>query len=142
MCPPRGLFSVRWSLFQGASLCVHTGVPESRTAGRCPGQRSWCEPHALPQVQLTVSPLPALSDEDQLLCHFGDSPAHPARVEGDAVICNSPRTIPNTPPGQGEAPVQLLGGHLPSQGCRLRWREHLPGWIEMEAHKRFWFWNP
>lgn len=65
---------------------------------------------APPQVQLTVRPLPALSDEDELLCLFGDSPAHPARVQEDAVICNSPHTIPDTPPGHGEAPMQLPGG--------------------------------
>lgn len=101
--PQRVLFPVRWSLFRGVSSCAHSGAG-SRTAGRCPAQRSWCELRTFHQVQLTVSPLPALSEEDELLCLFGDSPAHPARVEGDAVICNSPRTIPNTPPGQGEAP--------------------------------------
>lgn len=68
---------------------------------------------ALPQVQLTVSPLPALREEDELLCLFGESPPHSARVEGDAVICNSPSNIPSTPPGQGEAVLlQPLGGHF------------------------------
>lgn len=61
------------------------------------------ELHGLPQVQLTVSPLPALSEEDRLLCRFGDAPPHPALVQGDVVICNSTSTVPSTPPGQGEA---------------------------------------
>lgn len=54
------------------------------------------------QVRLSVSPLPNMTKEDELLCLFGDSPPHPARVEDDAIICNSPSSIPTTPPGQGE----------------------------------------
>uniref|UniRef100_A0A8C4MUK5 Plexin B2 n=1 Tax=Equus asinus asinus TaxID=83772 RepID=A0A8C4MUK5_EQUAS len=63
--------------------------------------------------RLTVSPLPALSEEDELLCLFGESPPHSARVEGDAVICNSPSNIPSTPPGQDHVAVnvQLLFRH-------------------------------
>lgn len=64
---------------------------------RAPGQLP-----ALLQVQLTVSPLPALSADDELLCLFGEPPPHPARVEGDTVICNSPSSIPSTQPGEGE----------------------------------------
>nr|XP_031319391.1 plexin-B2 [Camelus dromedarius] len=65
------------------------------------------------EVQLTVSPLPALSKEDELLCLFGDSPPHPARVEGGAVVCKSPSSIPSTPPGQDYVAVniQLLFRH-------------------------------
>ncbi|KAM4882053.1 plexin-B2 [Thomomys bottae] len=68
------------------------------------------------EVQLTVSPLPTLTPEDELLCHFGDLPTHPARVEGDVVICYSPSNIPTTPPGQDHVTVniQLLfkRGHI------------------------------
>ena len=96
---------------------VHTQRCREQDSGHVPRQRTWCELRALRQVQLTVSPLPALSEEDELLCLFGDSPAHPARVEGDAVICNSPRTIPNTPPGQGEAPRGCCVGPCGPRGA-------------------------
>lgn len=73
---------------------------------------------ALSQVQLTVSPLPALSDDDTLLCLFGGSPPHPARLQEGTVVCNSPSrsSLPRTPPGQGEAPAaarqaQARGAH-------------------------------
>uniref|UniRef100_A0A8D2B8M7 Sema domain-containing protein n=2 Tax=Sciurus vulgaris TaxID=55149 RepID=A0A8D2B8M7_SCIVU len=59
------------------------------------------------EVQLTVSPLPALTEQDELLCLFGESPPHPARVEGDAVVCNSPSSIPSTPPGQDHVAVSI-----------------------------------
>ncbi|KAM5288944.1 plexin-B2 isoform 2-T2 [Ctenodactylus gundi] len=64
-------------------------------------------------VRLTVSPLPALTKDDRLLCLFGDSLSHRARVEGDTVICNSPSSIPSTPPGQDHVAVsiQLLFEH-------------------------------
>lgn len=48
------------------------------------------------EVRLSVSPLPTLTEDDELLCLFGDSPPHPARVEDDTVICNSPSSIPCT----------------------------------------------
>ena len=76
-------------------------------------------------MQLTVSPLPALSEEDELLCLFGNSPAHAARVEGDVVICNSPHTIPRTPAGQGEASTQQ--GGWGSRGAGTRLAAHPPG---------------
>ncbi|XP_040843627.1 plexin-B2 isoform X1 [Ochotona curzoniae] len=62
------------------------------------------------EVQLTVSPLPALSADDELLCLFGEPPPHPARVEGDTVICNSPSSIPSTQPGEDHVAmtIQLL----------------------------------
>lgn len=66
------------------------------------------------EVQLTVSPLPDLSaDDDELLCLFGASPPHPARVDGDTVICNSPSSIPSTRPGEDHVAVtiQLLFRH-------------------------------
>lgn len=65
------------------------------------------------EVQLTVSPLPDLSADDELLCLFGASPPHPARVEGETVICNSPSSIPSTRPGEDHVAVtiQLLFRH-------------------------------
>ncbi|XP_062930807.1 plexin-B2 isoform X2 [Cynocephalus volans] len=65
------------------------------------------------EVQLTVSPLPALSEGDKLLCLFGESPAHKARMKGDAVVCDSPSSIPGTPLGQDHVAVtiQLLFEH-------------------------------
>lgn len=62
------------------------------------------------QVRLSVSPLPTLTEEDELLCLFGESPPHRARVEGDTVICNSSSNIPSTPPGQGEISYSLAPG--------------------------------
>uniref|UniRef100_A0A8C9PME2 Sema domain-containing protein n=1 Tax=Spermophilus dauricus TaxID=99837 RepID=A0A8C9PME2_SPEDA len=59
------------------------------------------------EVQLTVSPLPALTEKDEVLCLFGESPPHPARVEGNAVICNSPSSIPSTPTGQDHVAVSI-----------------------------------
>ncbi|XP_058164981.1 plexin-B2 isoform X2 [Dasypus novemcinctus] len=57
------------------------------------------------EVHLTISPLPALTEDDKLLCRFGDSPPHRARLEGGVVICNSPSSIPSTPPGQDHVAV-------------------------------------
>lgn len=57
---------------------------------------------SLLQVEMTISPLPALNEEDELLCHFGESPPQVARVKGDMVACYSPNKIPPTLPGQGE----------------------------------------
>lgn len=71
------------------------------------------------QVQLTVSPLPALAEEDEVLCVFGGSPPHPARVEGEVVTCNSPSSIPSTPPGQGKAPPAALEPVSCPAGCAL-----------------------
>lgn len=59
------------------------------------------------EVRLSVSPLPTLTEDDELLCLFGDSPPHPARVEDDTVICNSPSSIPSTPPGQDHVDVSI-----------------------------------
>ncbi|XP_072452533.1 plexin-B2 isoform X3 [Notamacropus eugenii] len=59
------------------------------------------------EVRLTVSPLPALTMNDDLQCSFGDSPAHPAHVEGETIICNSPNTIPPTPAGQDHVEVRI-----------------------------------
>ncbi|KAM9228913.1 plexin-B2 isoform 2-T4 [Dugong dugon] len=91
------------------------------------------------EVQLTVSPLPTLREEDELRCLFGDSPPHRARVEGDTVVCNSPNVIPSTPPGQDHVTVSIqlllhqrnisLTSHLyPFYDCReaMHLVENLP----------------
>ncbi|XP_021039704.1 plexin-B2 [Mus caroli] len=59
------------------------------------------------EVRLSVNPLPTLTEDDELMCLFGDSPPHPARVEDDTVICNSPSSIPSTPPGQDHVDVSI-----------------------------------
>lgn len=53
------------------------------------------------QVKLTVSPLPALNSDDQLLCTFGDT-THPAQLNEGVIICGPPKVIPPTPEGQGK----------------------------------------
>ncbi|EGW01043.1 Plexin-B2 [Cricetulus griseus] len=65
------------------------------------------------QVRLSVSPLPTLTQEDELLCLFGEPPPRSAQVEGDAIICDPPSSIPSTPPGQDHVAVssQLLFKH-------------------------------
>lgn len=77
------------------------------------------------QVLLTISPLPALSEDDELLCHFGDSPLLPAHVEGDTVACYSPNSIPATPPGQGEPHPRSCGTFLPASSFLSA--QHLSG---------------
>ncbi|XP_006888079.1 PREDICTED: plexin-B2 [Elephantulus edwardii] len=91
------------------------------------------------EVQLTVHPLPTLRGDDQLLCLFGDSPAHPAHVEGNFIRCTSPSIIPSTPPGQDHVTVSIqlllqqnnifLTSHLyPFYDCReaMHLVENLP----------------
>ncbi|KAK2121939.1 Plexin-B2 [Saguinus oedipus] len=90
---PRAEEASHWLWSRSKSCVAITSAQPQNMSRRAQGE-----------VQLTVSPLPALNEEDELLCLFGDSPPHPARVEGNTVICNSPNSIPVTPPGQGEAP--------------------------------------
>ncbi|XP_037369244.1 plexin-B2 isoform X2 [Talpa occidentalis] len=91
------------------------------------------------EVQLTISPLPALGEDDELLCLFGNSAPHSARVEGDTVVCNSPSEIPATPPGQDHVAVNIslhfkkenvfLTSHLyPFYDCKeaMSLEKHLP----------------
>lgn len=52
-------------------------------------------------MKLTVSPLPALNSDDQLLCTFGDT-THPAQLNEGVIICGPPKVIPPTPEGQGK----------------------------------------
>uniref|UniRef100_A0A8C4N203 Plexin B2 n=1 Tax=Equus asinus asinus TaxID=83772 RepID=A0A8C4N203_EQUAS len=97
---PRASESGHWLWSRDESCVAITGAQPQNMSRRAQGE-------------LTVSPLPALSEEDELLCLFGESPPHSARVEGDAVICNSPSNIPSTPPGQDHVAVnvQLLFRH-------------------------------
>ncbi|KAM5333552.1 plexin-B2 isoform 2-T2 [Glossophaga mutica] len=94
--------SGHWLWSRGESCVTVTGARPQNMSRRAQGE-----------VQLTVSPLPALGEEDKLLCRFGDSPPHPALVKGDVVICNSTSTVPSTPPGQDHVAVdiQLLFQH-------------------------------
>ncbi|XP_015424204.1 PREDICTED: plexin-B2 [Myotis davidii] len=92
---PRAEESGHWLWSREESCVTVTGAQPQNMSRRAQGE-----------VQLTISPLPALG-EDKLLCLFGDSPAHPARVEGDAVVCNSPSNIPSTPSGQDHVAVEI-----------------------------------
>ncbi|XP_045434668.1 plexin-B2 isoform X1 [Pipistrellus kuhlii] len=92
---PRAEESGHWLWSREESCVTITGAQPQNMSRRAQGP-----------VQLTVSPLPALG-EDKLLCLFGDSPAHPARVEGDTVVCSSPSSIPSTPPGQDHVAVEI-----------------------------------
>uniref|UniRef100_A0A8D2LM27 Plexin B2 n=1 Tax=Varanus komodoensis TaxID=61221 RepID=A0A8D2LM27_VARKO len=53
------------------------------------------------EVKLTLSPLPDLNEDDQLWCQFGEN-IHQAQLEGEAIICYPPNTIPPTIEGQGK----------------------------------------
>lgn len=53
------------------------------------------------QVELTVTPLPELNEDDKLWCHFGEM-SHQAELQGEAIICQPPNKIPPTPEGQGK----------------------------------------
>ncbi|XP_062439111.1 plexin-B2 isoform X2 [Rhea pennata] len=63
------------------------------------------------KVELTVSPLPALTDGDQLVCTFGET-IRDAQLKEGVVICNPPDLIPPTPKGQDHVsvPLQLTFG--------------------------------
>ncbi|XP_035130071.3 plexin-B2 isoform X1 [Callithrix jacchus] len=93
---PRAEEASHWLWSRSKSCVAITSAQPQNMSRRAQGE-----------VQLTVSPLPALSEEDELLCLFGDSSPHPARVEGNTVICNSPNSIPVTPPGQDHVAVTI-----------------------------------
>uniref|UniRef100_G1QII8 Plexin B2 n=1 Tax=Nomascus leucogenys TaxID=61853 RepID=G1QII8_NOMLE len=93
---PRAEEASHWLWSRSKSCVAVTSAQPQNMSRRAQGE-----------VQLTVSPLPALSEEDKLLCLFGESPPHPARVEGEAVTCNSPSSIPVTPPGQDHVAVTI-----------------------------------
>ncbi|XP_023365097.1 plexin-B2 isoform X3 [Otolemur garnettii] len=125
---PRAEETSHWLWSRNRSCVVVTGAEPQNMSRRAQGE-----------VQLTISPLPALSEEDELLCFFGKSPSHVARVEGDTVFCNSPSSIPSTPPGQDHVIVSIqlffkrgkifLTSHLyPFYDCReaMSLEENLP----------------
>ncbi|XP_025936353.1 plexin-B2 isoform X2 [Apteryx rowi] len=58
------------------------------------------------KVELTVSPLPTLTDSDRLLCTFGET-IHYAQLKEGVVICDPPDLIPPTPKGQDHVSVPL-----------------------------------
>ncbi|XP_044279378.1 plexin-B2 isoform X2 [Varanus komodoensis] len=58
------------------------------------------------EVKLTLSPLPDLNEDDQLWCQFGEN-IHQAQLEGEAIICYPPNTIPPTIEGQDYVLVPL-----------------------------------
>lgn len=53
------------------------------------------------QVELTVSPLPTLTESDQVLCTFGET-THYAQLKEGIIICDPPDIIPPTPKHQGK----------------------------------------
>lgn len=53
------------------------------------------------QVELTVSPLPTLTESDQVFCTFGET-THYAQLKEGVIICDPPDLIPPTPKGQGK----------------------------------------
>lgn len=53
------------------------------------------------QVELTVSPLPTLTESDKVLCTFGET-THDAQLKEGVIICDPPDIIPPTPKGQGK----------------------------------------
>ncbi|KFV87190.1 Plexin-B2 [Struthio camelus australis] len=53
------------------------------------------------KVELTVNPLPALTDSDRIECTFGKT-THYAQLKEGVVICDPPDQIPLTPEGQDD----------------------------------------
>uniref|UniRef100_A0A8C3JE50 Plexin-B2 n=1 Tax=Calidris pygmaea TaxID=425635 RepID=A0A8C3JE50_9CHAR len=64
------------------------------------------------KVELTVSPLPTLTDSDTVLCTFGET-VHDAQLKDGVIICDPPDIIPPTPRGQDHVsvPLQLTFGN-------------------------------
>uniref|UniRef100_A0A8B9FDH7 Plexin-B2 n=1 Tax=Amazona collaria TaxID=241587 RepID=A0A8B9FDH7_9PSIT len=63
------------------------------------------------KVELTVSPLPTLTESDQVLCTFGET-THYAQLKEGIIICDPPDIIPPTPKHQDHVsvPLQLTFG--------------------------------
>uniref|UniRef100_A0A8C0BYU7 Plexin-B2 n=1 Tax=Buteo japonicus TaxID=224669 RepID=A0A8C0BYU7_9AVES len=63
------------------------------------------------KVELTVSPLPTLTESDEVLCTFGET-THSAQLKEGVIICDPPDIIPPTPKGQDHVsvPLQLTFG--------------------------------
>uniref|UniRef100_A0A8C3S3G2 Plexin B2 n=1 Tax=Chelydra serpentina TaxID=8475 RepID=A0A8C3S3G2_CHESE len=63
--------------------------------------------HKVPgKVELTVSPLPELTESDTLWCQFGET-TNIAELRDGTIICDPPTTIPHTPKGQDHVSVSL-----------------------------------
>ncbi|KAM8820267.1 plexin-B2 [Eudromia elegans] len=58
------------------------------------------------KVELTVSPLPTLTDNDELFCTFGET-TRSAELKEGVIICEPPDWIPPTPKGQDHVSVPL-----------------------------------
>ncbi|XP_032867347.1 plexin-B2 [Tyto alba] len=58
------------------------------------------------KVELTVSPLPTLTESDQVSCTFGET-VHDAQLKEGVIICDPPDIIPPTPKGQDHVSVPL-----------------------------------
>ncbi|XP_053109214.1 plexin-B2 isoform X2 [Hemicordylus capensis] len=58
------------------------------------------------KVELTLSRLPDLNEEDQLWCNFGGT-TYKAELQGEAIICNPPNEIPPTTKGKDYVLVPL-----------------------------------
>ncbi|NXA47653.1 PLXB2 protein, partial [Nothocercus julius] len=58
------------------------------------------------KVELTVSPLPTLTDSDELVCTFGET-TRSAQLKEGVIICEPPDWIPPTPKGQDHVSVPL-----------------------------------
>ncbi|XP_077194444.1 plexin-B2 isoform X4 [Paroedura picta] len=78
----------------GNCLTITRAHPQNRSR-RVPGK-----------VELTLSPMPDLNDDDQLQCHFGET-SHQAELIEEAIICDPPEVIPPTPKGQDHVLVPL-----------------------------------
>uniref|UniRef100_A0A452H9M7 Uncharacterized protein n=1 Tax=Gopherus agassizii TaxID=38772 RepID=A0A452H9M7_9SAUR len=59
------------------------------------------------KVELTVSPLPELTESDMLWCQFGET-TNIAELRDGTIICDPPTTIPHTPKGQDHVSVSLI----------------------------------
>lgn len=125
---PRAEEHGHWLWSRKESCVTVTGAQPQNMSRRAQGE-----------VQLTISPLPALGRRDKLQCVFGNSTPHPARMEGDTIVCNSPSRIPSTPPGQDHVAMSIqlffkqnnvfLTSHLyPFYDCReaMSLAENLP----------------
>uniref|UniRef100_A0A803SY08 Plexin B2 n=1 Tax=Anolis carolinensis TaxID=28377 RepID=A0A803SY08_ANOCA len=74
---------------EGVCLNITSANPQNMSR-RAPGK-----------VELTITPLPDLNEDDQIWCHFGNM-VHQAELQGEAIICQPPDEIPPTPKGQGK----------------------------------------
>ncbi|NWJ10312.1 PLXB2 protein, partial [Crypturellus undulatus] len=58
------------------------------------------------KVELTVSPMPTLTESDELVCTFGET-TRSAQLKEGVIICEPPDWIPPTPKGQDHVSVPL-----------------------------------